>query len=222
SVILTGNNTFTGTTTINAGTLNAAVTGALGSTSGITVNSGGTLLLSNAATNDRINNAASMTLNANGSSTVAFSTGGLSEHGTNNNDAGIGAVTLQSSSIIDLGTGSSILAFANSSGQVLAWGTGKILSIYNWSGTPITGGGTDQVYFGNSTGGLLPNQLLEIQFYSGFGTGAYTLGAMQLGDGEIVPLPIPEPSTWAAGALVLALLGWRQRRRLTSRRKLAS
>ena len=54
--------------------------------------------------------------------------------------AGIGALTLSASSIINMGSGSSIIAFAGSSAQT--W-TGT-LSIYNWSGTPVTGGGTDQ------------------------------------------------------------------------------
>ncbi len=83
SVVLAGANTFTGSTTVNAGVLNLAATNALANSSGITVNSGGTLLLSNAATNNRIGDAVPLSLNANGSATVAFDTGGLSEHGAN-------------------------------------------------------------------------------------------------------------------------------------------
>lgn len=61
TLTLTGANTFTGQTTINGGTLNAAaVSGsALGSTTNVTINSGGTLLL---GANDQINNAATVTL----------------------------------------------------------------------------------------------------------------------------------------------------------------
>jgi fibronectin-binding autotransporter adhesin len=213
SLVLNGANTFTGTTTVNAGTLNAAVTNALGSTTGITVNTGGTLLLSNSGTNNRINDSAPMTLNAQGSATVAFNTGGLSEHGATNNTAGIGALTLQSSSIIDMGNIASIIAFANSAAQSPNWsGT---LSIYNWSGIPVTGNGTDQLFFGNNPAGLLASQLADFQFYTGAGTGAFAPGAAILSTGEVVPLSaVPEPSTLAAGFLAVAAVAYSQRRRL--------
>src|SRR6202008_1142285 len=57
TLALTGGNTYTGTTTVTAGTLNAAVTNALGGTTGsITVNRGGTLMVSGSGNLDRINN----------------------------------------------------------------------------------------------------------------------------------------------------------------------
>jgi hypothetical protein len=80
-----------------------------------------------------------------------FNTSGLSEHELSGATVtpGIGALTLSSSSIIDLGSGASILAFANSSAQT--W-TGT-LSIYNWSGISVAGKGTDQLYFGTDSTG---------------------------------------------------------------------
>lgn len=216
TLALTNANTFTGTTTITAGTLQAAATGALGGTSGITVNTGGTLLLSNGGTNNRINDSASIALNAQGSAVVAFDTGGLSEHGATNNTAGLGALTLQSSSIIDMGNVASIIAFANSLVQSPNWnGT---LSIYNWSGIALTGNGTDQLYFGNTSAGLSLTQLADFQFYTGPGTGAFLPGAIILPTGEVLPTgmtPVPEPGTWVAGALALLALGYTQRRRFT-------
>jgi autotransporter-associated beta strand protein len=203
---LAGTTTYTGATTINAGTLTAGAAGALGGTSNIVVNTGGTLLLSGSATTDRINNSSTMTLNGG-----TFNTGGFSEHNLSATvvTSGMGALTLSSNSIIDLGAGASIIAFANSSAQT--WlGT---LSIYNWTGTPVAGGGTDQLYFGTDSTGLTMPQLSQISFYSDsgttfLGTGGFTIGM----DGELGP--VPEPSTWVAAALAFGYIGFTQRRRL--------
>jgi hypothetical protein len=121
---------------------------------------------------------------------------------------------LQSSSIIDLGNGASILAFSNSASQVANWnGT---LSIFNWSGNPLTGNGTDQLYFGTNATGLTPTQLLQISFYSD--TGSTFLGFGSWGtdlDGEVVPLaPVPEPSTWIGAALALGTITVMQQKRV--------
>src|SRR5256885_596302 len=132
---------------------------------------------------------------------ASFQPPGLANHGATNTPAGIGALTLLSNSIIDLANGASVIAFANSSGQT--W-TGT-LSVYNWSGNPITGNGTDQVYFGNDITGLTPLQLASINFYSDSGSTFLGIGAWGTDlDGEVVP--VPEPATWIGGALALATL----------------
>jgi fibronectin-binding autotransporter adhesin len=194
-------NSYQGATTVTSGTLKldsaGSTTARLANTSGITVNSGGTLLLTNSTgttSNDRIGDSATMKLNGG-----TFNTGGLSEHGATNNTAGLGALTLQSTSTIDMGSGASIVAFANSNsllGNSSAWsGT---LNIYDWTGN-VTGGGTDQLFVGNDNTGVNASQLAEIQFFSGNNTGSYGVGAMILANGEIVP--IPETSTWICGSL---------------------
>ena len=116
-----------------------------------------------------------------------------------------------------MGSAASIIAFANSSGKTWA-GT---LSIYNWSGLPLVGDGTDQIFFGTDSTGLTQSQLNSIRFYSDNGTtflGTAGFAIDGLGsDGEIVP--IPEPSTWIGGSLAVAALGYSQRRRFARARK---
>ncbi len=211
TVVFTANNTYTGATTISSGTLNVAAAGALGSTGNavsgngdLTVNNGGTLLLSGSpSVTDRINNAATVTLNGG-----TFGTSGLSEGSVAGGvaTAGLGVLTLTGNSVIDLGSGASILAFANSSAAT--W-TGT-LSIYNWTGN-LSGGGTDELFFGNDVTGLSSSQLGQISFYSDMGGVPLGSGAL-LSNGELVP--VPEPSTWFAAAALLGLVGWRERKRV--------
>lgn len=192
TLILTGDNTYSGATIVSSGTLSASganTNQALGGTSSVTVNSGGTLLLGNA---NQINNTAGMTL-AGGT----FNTGGFSES--------LGALTLNSSSTIDLASGSSILSFGGTSTR-----TAGTLTISNWSGSQ-SGGGTDQLLFANT----LSQTFLDNINFTGF-----TPGAFQLGTGEVVPAP--EPSTWIGGALAVAAIGFTQRKRFAKRLRVIS
>jgi hypothetical protein len=134
-----------------------------------------------------------------------FDTGGNSEPGTVGQT--IGPLTLQSSSTIDLGNGASKLNFADSKSQ--SWsGT---LSILNWTGTQGVGNGVDQLLFGTSatTPGVTANQLLEIQFVNPNGVaGTYSAMYNPTNMAEVIPslVAVPEPGTWAAGALILVSL----------------
>ncbi len=208
SVVLEGSNTFTGSTTVNSGILNAAANNALAATSGITVNTGGTQLLSDGAATNRIGNSVPMTL-AGGT----FSTGGLSET--------LGILTLTENSIIDFGAGASVLTFADSSGAT--WTVGKTLQIWNWSGNPSVGGGTDQLFFGTNNLGLSAAQLSAITFYSDGGATAVPgfAGFVPFSGSAGEVAPVPEPSGVLVGLAMLGLAGCRERRKADAQRRQA-
>lgn len=184
---------YTGVTTVNGGTLQlmAATTG----TSNVTVNNTGTLLL---GANDRINHAATVTLNAGTINAGGFKAGNAT--GTATAVPGLGALTLSYSSTLDFGAGhggSSVLAFANSAAAV--WnGTLTLVDF-----TP----GTDFLSFGTDATGLTAAQWSEISL-SGF----TATGLDSFGDVIFSGTAVPEPSTWAAGFLMLGVLGYSQRR----------
>jgi fibronectin-binding autotransporter adhesin len=209
--VLTGANTFTGTATVNDGTLklNATGNGAMGNVSSVVINSGGTLLLGAA---NQINGGAGagqgdMTLNGG-----TFATGGFGQ-GTGT----LGTLTLSTTSTVDLGAAASVVHFLDSSGA--SWTTGTLLYVANWTGTIGTGGGTDQLYFGstingitgsNGTSGGIPagGQLSQIEFVNPNGLGGIW-DATILSDGEVVAFrALPEPSTYAAGGVLTLLAGW--------------
>jgi fibronectin-binding autotransporter adhesin len=209
TLILSGSNSYNGSTVINAGTLNAANANALGSNNTVEVN-GGTLLVS---TDDAINGK-NITLNGT-STTVA----GLAFSG--NYSGLVNNLTLSNNSIIDLGDGSVSIMF-----DTIVMST-YMLDIYNWTGTTLWGGGTgndtDKVYFGPD---LSDAALAKIRFHSGavgvgdsfLGSG-YDLGlqvtSFNAGLSGYHIIPVPEPETWATGILLLLGGGiwmWRKRR----------
>ncbi len=203
----TAANTFTGTVTVNASTLTLSKTAGVNAIagSGIIINTGGTLML---GASNQIGSSTTMNL-AGGT----FATNGFSEGSSST--AGLGTLTLSNSSTLNLGAGSSVIAFADS--HSTAWTAGQSLSVTNWSGN-LTGGGTDQLFFGSSNTTLTSTQLSEITFVNPSGLAAGSYGAKILTSGEIVPFSaVPEPSTYAAGfALGLLALGDLYRRRKKS------
>jgi autotransporter-associated beta strand protein len=203
TLVLTGANTYSGSTTISGGTLTAASGSgsALGSTGAITVNSSGTLLL---GASNQINNAATMTL-AGGT----FAVGGKSEGAAGS--TGIGLLTLTSTSTIDFSVGatSSIIQFAGLGTHT----AGALLQITNWDGTAGTGGGTERLLFTGTT----------TDFTSLFGQSDVTFNGLAGYDavqfsGYYEITAVPEPTTWLAGTLALGVLAFTQRRRLAKRR----
>ena len=209
TTVLTGTNTFTGTTTVSAGTLEAAGAGTMGSTAGIAVNNGGTLLLS--GTGNRINDAATVNLNG-GKIDVG---GALEGNGVSSLD-GMGALTLSLNSTIDF-TGIGSLMFA--SGTYSA-GT---LSILNWNGSPLTAGvdGTnDRLMFqGNDAERMtfLSAFSQSSVAFNGFSSG-YT--AIQFDSSHFEIVPVPEPSSVAVAMGLLGIIGWRERRKTLQAREM--
>jgi fibronectin-binding autotransporter adhesin len=191
---LFGANTYTGSTDVQGGTLTLAASSgsALGSTSAIIVDFGGTLLL---GADNQINNSATMAL---GEGT--FAKGNFSEGSTST--AGLGALTLVAvGAHLDFGTGTvGTLTFASFDPN------GFVLTIDNW-----TSGMADRLIFGSD----------QTSNLSSFSFTGYDAGAVEfsLGGGfyEVTAAgvaPVPEPSTYGAGALALTALVYHQRRRL--------
>jgi autotransporter-associated beta strand protein len=206
TLTLSGPNTYSGATTISASGGTLQVSGTLGGTTSVTINSGGALVLSGAS--ERINDAAALIL-AGGT----FNSAGLSET--------FGTLNLSASSIIDFGGGSSFLFFADSSAEV--WNSSARLSLWNWSGNVNVGGGTDRIHFGNGFSmGLTTSQLAQIDFYSDAGltqysiTPAFSSNAFVGSFGEVVP--VPEPTAMGVAMGLLGLIGWRERRRARASR----
>ncbi len=195
---ITGSSSFTGTTTINGGVVEAAASNALASTSEVIVNTGGSLLV----TVDGALGANGITLNST-STTVA----GLAFNGTYNGSLGI--LTLSQDSIIDLGSGSVTAIFS----QIAGLNT-HTLSIYNWTGTTLWNGGdgnnTDQIYFASGASAHLD----RISFYSDFGNSFLGTG-YQFSSGSFANevIPVPEPEAYATAVLLLLGCGWLYLRR---------
>lgn len=167
-----------------AGTL---VLSAENSYTGSTILSGGILT---SAADHVLPAATAVTLNGG-----AWSAGGHSQNAA--------SLSLTATSLIDMGDGAAaVLTFSlinpgnNWSGD---------LSIWNWSGTPVTGGGGDQLIFQSGT--LNPLALGHVHFYSDEGLTPLGTGAVFTPAGELVPIPEP------ASALPLTMLLWMLRRR---------
>lgn len=144
-LLLAGTNTYSGTTTVTAGTLR------LGTADAIPVGTGGGVIF-------------------NGGTVSTGSTTGFSEGAANSAD--MGTLTLSANSAIALGTGDHSLFFANSS--AVTWTEGTTLTISGWSGTAGSGGTAGKIFVGSDATGLAADQLAKINF-SGYASGAQIL-----------------------------------------------
>jgi autotransporter-associated beta strand protein len=195
NLTLSGSNAYTGNTTINSGTLRAATAGALGQTSTVIVNNGGSFLVT---ADDAIGTNTGINLDS------GNTTPGLVFSG--NYDGHVGALTLSADSIIDLGTSSVRLIFASIAGLA-----NYNLSIWNWSGNTqwsgSPGGGTDQLSFTDASG--LNGNLSRISFYSDLGQSLISNNAFTVGSNPTEIIAVPEPGLIITGAALLAFLLFR-------------
>ena len=190
--VLTGNNSgFTGTTTVNSGTLQAAATGALGNSTVINVNGGSFLVTAENAVNDNT------AINLNG--------GRLAVSGTLNET--VGALTLSANATLDFSGFVGTLRFSG----IGSWASGANLAIWNWSGQTQYGtnygtypNNSSLVFTNNST---LSSNLANISFYSDSGTtsigSGFELGFTGSGGGSLI-IAVPEPETYFYAVALLA------------------
>ena len=117
---------------------------------------------------DLIPDTSNMTIGNAATSTVpTFASGGFNET--------LGNLTVGTDGgAIDLGAGTSSVHFAASNAQ--SWN--GLITVNNWTG------GTDHLFFGNSTTALTATQLSDITF------AGHNAGAKILATGEVVPLPV--------------------------------
>lgn len=96
----------------------------------------------------------------------------------------MGQLGLSTNGTINLESSALVVRFADSS--TLDWDPNSRLTIAGWNGA-YSGGGSNQIYFGNSSGGLTLSQLSQVRFSNPAGLLAGTYPAKILGTGEVVP-----------------------------------
>ena len=117
----------------------------------------------------------------------------------------MGQLGLSTNGTIGLGNQPLVLRFADSS--PLNWDSNSRLIIEGWSGS-YSGNGSNQIYFGNTSGGLSPSQLSQVRFRDPAGSPSGYYDARILSNGEVVPVPAPAlQSLRSGGQLVLTWTG---------------
>lgn len=183
TLILSGANTYSGSTTIESGTLKITIVDALQNTSVVNVNGGSFLV----GSSNSVNDAAAVNLNG---GKIEFD-GDVTEY--------IGALTLSSNSIIDMGGGDISLIFSD-----LVAGLTNTTRLQVWNYELYN----DHLKFTNNAN--LNDSLPYISFYSDFGN---NLIGSSFVEGFYEVRPVPEPETWiTAMCLLIGGIGWSRKR----------
>jgi fibronectin-binding autotransporter adhesin len=214
-VVFTANNTFTGSVTVSAGTLEvnndgSLTSGRIGGSPTISVARNATLVLSGSSNvRDRINDAARIILTAGTSPDVGgvLNTGGLKEGTAPTGPSGaggapgIGILTLRANATIDFTSangGSELVC------QSLDFISGTVINITHWTGNAGTDG-LDRLLFATNPN-LTTNDLRFVQFTNDNGAN-FATGAMIIGyNGYYELVAVPEPATWIGASLALLAL----------------
>jgi fibronectin-binding autotransporter adhesin len=205
AVKFTGDNTYLGTTLVNAGTLlvNGNQSAATGT---VTVNSSGTLGGSGTI-------GGAVTVNSGGHLAPGESTGILHT----------GALTLSSGSFFNVEINGAIAG--SNYDEVISSGAINLAG----STLTLTVGGTltmGEKFFILENSSALPNGVGTFTNGATISAGGYTFliqyadsgdGGLTLNDISLEVTAVPEPSTWVAGTLALLAVGYAQRKRFASK-----
>jgi fibronectin-binding autotransporter adhesin len=203
---LTGNNTYSGGTTVNAGTLLANNATASTGSGAVTVNGSGTTLggtgtITGAVTLGNTTPGAILNPGPKGTAATAASVGTLTT----------GALTLTGANTVHIdafGTGTSQWDKLVSTAAI-SLGATSTLDVTIASGLTFTANTTYVLLSGTSLTGTFAG-IVDGQIYSFSGyafTADYTATGFDL-------VAVPEPGTWIAGALSVLAIGYSQRKRV--------
>ena len=119
----------------------------------------------------------------------------------------LGTLTLTENSTIDLGSysGGSVLQLSFADSSAITWTSGKTLTITNWQGIALQSSAVAEIIFAGT--GLNSGQLGQVYWAN-----QEINGGALISGGELVP--VPEPRVYAAAVALLAVVGWRERKRL--------
>jgi autotransporter-associated beta strand protein len=200
--VLTGDNSgFTGTTTVNSGTLQAAAAGAMGNSTVINVTGGSFLVTADNAVN------ASTNINLDG--------GRMAVSGNFNENVGL--LTLSKNSTIDFSGFSGVLRFSG----VGSWAPSANLAIWNWSGTTYWGTHVNNYQTPSNlvfttVNSTLTSNLANISFYSDNGNSfvgsGFEVSGFSGGGSEIIAVPETETYLYAVALLAGVVIQYLRRR----------
>ena len=193
TLILTGDNSYTGAVNVNAGLLNldSSTGGAAASTTSVSVASGATLLVSQS---NQVNNSAAVTLS-----------GGTIQRASGVSEV-FGALNLTDASFLNFGSGTAgNMTFGTYQNDTPS----ALLTVNNFFG-----GNT--LKFGSDLSGYLPSLYNGTSFTSDyFNINSTSGGFTSSWNGSSFTITaIPEPSTYLAATGLLGLMLWPTRRRL--------